>query len=158
VWDPPAIHARVHKLQLGHLVTVHGFVAEKQLDDALDFAHLALNLRYPSFGEASGSQLRIWHHALPSIVSRTGWYATLPEETVAFVDLEQEVAQLQQHWQAFLADPARFQRMGERGRRLLEQDHAPETYVKTLLDFIGSPERLHKRATTQSLAHRAAAA
>ncbi|HEY1859534.1 MAG TPA: glycosyltransferase [Gemmataceae bacterium] len=157
IWDPVSLRARVQALQLGRHVTLHGFVAEDQLDAALAVAHLALNLRYPSVGEASGSQLRIWDHALPSLVTRTGWYATLPEDSVAFVNPEQEVAELQDHWRTFLADPDHFARMGERGRRMLEQEHAPEAYVETLLDFIGRPQQLGLRASAQALAKRAGA-
>jgi hypothetical protein len=135
-------------------VTLHGFVPEETLITALDAAHLALNLRYPSAGEASASQLRIWNHALPSLVTRTGWYASLPEDVVAFVNPEHEVADLQEHWHAFLADPARFAPMGERGRRLLEQDHSPHAYVQTILDFITSPERLRLLASASLLAKR----
>jgi len=154
IWDPAAVQTRVQELKLNRHVTLHGFVAEEKLDEALDAAHLALNLRFPSVGEASGSQLRAWNHALPSIVSRTGWYATLPEDAVAFANPDQEVAELQEHWRAFLADPAQFAQMGEAGRRILEQQHAPETYVQSLLDFIGTPEHLRLRASARALAER----
>lgn len=51
----------------------------------LAHSDMALNIRYPSMEEASFSQLRIWEHALPAIVTRVGWYATLPEDVVFFV-------------------------------------------------------------------------
>ncbi|HEU5236991.1 MAG TPA: glycosyltransferase, partial [Pyrinomonadaceae bacterium] len=57
----------VRQLQLEQQVTFHGFVPESELEQALAVAHLAINLRYPTAGEASGSQLRIWSHALPSL-------------------------------------------------------------------------------------------
>jgi glycosyltransferase involved in cell wall biosynthesis len=157
IWDPAAVRARVQKLRLDRYVTLHGFVAEDKLDEALEAAHLALNLRYPSVGEASGGQLRAWDHALPSLVTRTGWYATLPGEAVAFVNPEQEVAELQEHWRTLLADPQRFARMGEAGRRILEREHAPEDYVQTLLDFIGTPEQMRLHASARSLAERVGA-
>jgi glycosyltransferase involved in cell wall biosynthesis len=157
IWDPSAIGTLVRKLHLEQIVTVNGFVPEAKLDAALDAAHLAINLRYPSVGEASGSQLRAWDHALPSIVSRTGWYATLPKEAVAFANPDQEVTELQEHWQALLADPGWFARMGEAGRRILEQEHAPEDYVEALLHFIGAPEQLHLRASAHALAERVGA-
>jgi glycosyltransferase involved in cell wall biosynthesis len=40
---------------LGGHVTLHGFVPDTTLADALDRAHLALNLRQPSRGEASSA-------------------------------------------------------------------------------------------------------
>jgi hypothetical protein len=53
-------------------------------------------------GEASGSQLRIWDHALPSIVSKNDWYATLPSETVAFVSPDHEIEGVKYHLKYFL--------------------------------------------------------
>ena len=57
------IKKKIRDLGLQDLVTLHGFVSEEKLDDALSRADLAINLRHPTMGEASGSQLRIWSHA-----------------------------------------------------------------------------------------------
>jgi glycosyltransferase involved in cell wall biosynthesis len=122
-------------------VTFHGFVPEAELDNALSAAHLAINLRYPTTGEASASQLRIWAHALPSLVTDVGWYATLPADTVAFVRPAHEIEDLQSHLSAFLADPVRFVKMGEKGRQLLEQHHTLEGYAKALVTFAASVQR-----------------
>jgi glycosyltransferase involved in cell wall biosynthesis len=151
------LRARIRALDLKHLVKLHGYVAEDELDEALRQAHLAFNLRYPTMGEASGSQLRIWKHALASMVSSVGWYAGLPAETVAFVRPESEVSDIQQHLRALLADPARFAAMGARGRLLLEQEHAPEAYAQGLFDFVSRAQAFRTRALAQGLAERAGA-
>src|SRR5262245_1779980 len=49
---------QIRRLNLGGLVRIHGSVSDTVLDAALDWADLAINLRYPSMGEASHSQLR----------------------------------------------------------------------------------------------------
>ena len=157
IWDHNYIHARVDSLDLGQRVTVHGFVPEDELDAALAAAHLAINLRHPTMGEASGSQLRIWNHALPSLVTNTGWYATLPANTVAFVRPEHEVADIQGHLKEFLNDPARLAAMGEQGRRVLTEQHAPEAYVNVLLDLLTSAQRFRPRAVAERIAERAGA-
>jgi hypothetical protein len=87
-------------------------------------------------GEASASQLRIWSHGLPSLVTQTGWYATLPDTVVAFVRPECEADDIKRHLRALLQDRAAFLRMGEEGRRLLFQDHAPDKYSQAIIDFI----------------------
>lgn len=133
---PDQVSAQIRALGLGNGVNLHGFVSEPELDQALDHADLAINLRYPSMGEASGSQLRIWDHALPSLVTRTGWYATLPETTVAFVRPGHEVADIQGHLRRLLANPAHFAHLGHNGRLLLETQHAPEQYAEGLCQFI----------------------
>lgn len=124
------------------LVTYHGFVTDSRLAQALDDADLAVNLRYPSAGEASGSQLRIWDHALPSLVSDAGWYGGLPRDVVGFVRPHREHDDLRDHLLSFAADRSRYVAMGERGRQRLLQHHAPGGYVKNLLKLAADAREL----------------
>lgn len=149
------VHALIRSLNLKQLVTLHGFVPEKELDAALAAAHLAINLRFPTMGEASGSQLRIWAHALPSLVTEVGWYAQLPADTVARVRPDYEIEDIQKRFRDFLSDPARFAKMGERGRRILEQEHAPELYAQAMLDFAVKAQGFRPHAASYKLAERA---
>jgi glycosyltransferase involved in cell wall biosynthesis len=119
-------------------VTIHGFVDDMQLDRALSQAHLAFNLRYPTMGEASISQLRIWRHALPALVTQVGWYAEQPDDVVCFVRPEQEVADIQRHLQDLIAQPDRFMAMGQRGRQRLEALHSPDAYAQAIVQFAQS--------------------
>jgi glycosyltransferase involved in cell wall biosynthesis len=135
--DPDWLPAMIRALALQDLVTFHGFVGAAELEAALAAAHLAINLRFPTMGEASASQLRIWEHALPSLVTGVGWYAEQPPSTAAQVRPECEVADLLGHLRAFLAEPARYAELGANGRRLLEERHAPHRYAEALLDLAG---------------------
>jgi glycosyltransferase involved in cell wall biosynthesis len=132
-------------------VRSHGFVPDAELDAALASAHLAVNLRYPTMGEASFSQLRLWSHGLPTLVSRTDWYATLPSDAVAFVRPEAEIPDIQRHLADFLADPGRFREMGRRGQRWLRDHHAPEAYAAALVALAGEADRLRPRAAATRL-------
>jgi glycosyltransferase involved in cell wall biosynthesis len=150
------LRALLRSLDLKKHVTLHGFAAEAELDEALSRAQLAINLRYPTMGEASGSQLRIWSHSLPSLVSRVGWYGSLPADAVAFVRTDDnEVADIQAHLQAFLAQPAAFALMGERGRNELDQKHTPNEYAKTIVATAAKAEEFRARAVSFKLAERA---
>jgi glycosyltransferase involved in cell wall biosynthesis len=133
--DPGAVLGRIERLGLQELVTVHGPATEAKLEAALEGAHLALNLRYPTRGEASGAQLRIWRHALPSIVTRIGWYAEQPPDTVAFVRPGSMVEDLCAQLRSYAAEPERFVRMGLAGYRHFAAHHAPERYVAGLMDL-----------------------
>ena len=135
IWDEGYIQELIQQFGLEKIVTLHGFVLEATLDKALANADLAINLRYPSGGEASGSQLRIWSHALPSLVTRIGWYADLPEFAVAFVRHDREIEDIQQHLRNFLAHPVKFAKMGRRGQQLLLKEHAPDTYARRIIQF-----------------------
>lgn len=135
LWDRNCIQQKINYFQLNKLVTIHGFVKENVLNSALANAHLAINLRYPTMGEASASQLRIWSHALPSIVTKIGWYATIPEDIVAFVHPKHEIEDIQQQLRNFLLKPTEFFEMGKRGKQLLKEYHSPEIYAKAIFDF-----------------------
>jgi glycosyltransferase involved in cell wall biosynthesis len=133
VWDPNFVATRIKLLGLTEVVKLHGFVPEPDLEDALDSAHLALNLRQPTMGEASASQLRIWDHALPTLVTRLGWYAGLPQTVVSFVRPENEVEDIQSHLRAFAVNPSAYVAKGQNGRRLLKEGHRVDSYVDAVM-------------------------
>ena len=152
----PQLRALIKSLDLKKQVTLHGFAPEAKLDEALSAAHLAINLRSPTMGEASGSQLRIWAHALPTLVSQVGWYGSLPPDAVAFVRTDDhEVSDIQAHLRAFLAAPSAFAAMGERGRRELAEQHAPEHYAQTIVEMAAQARGFRARAVSFKLAERA---
>jgi glycosyltransferase involved in cell wall biosynthesis len=152
-----SILALVRELALEPLVRIHGFVPESTLTAALQEAHLAINLRFPTMGEASGSQLRIFDHALPSFVTPVGWYAELPSEVVNFVRPGHETADLHALLDAFLRDPTRFAAQGLAGRRILERYHGVQTYAHDLVEFASSCGRNRGRVALRDVARRAAA-
>jgi glycosyltransferase involved in cell wall biosynthesis len=156
LWNESYVRARVKALDLRRCVTLHGAVSDAQLDAALAASHLAINLRNPTMGEASLSQLRIWDHALPSLVSATGWYATLPPTTVTHVMPHHEGEDLVRHLEGFLHDPAAFARRGINGRRWLEEYHAPRRYVEGLLRLCDEARCYRPQAARYYLAARAA--
>ncbi|BBD58467.1 putative glycosyl transferase [Nostoc sp. HK-01] len=138
IWDKKYFQKQICTLGLQNHVSVHGFVPDQVLHEALSQAHLAINLRYPSMGEASGSQLWIWQHALPSLVTDISWYHSLPSDTVAKVRLECEIQDIQTHLQNFHTNPDAFMAMGLRGKALLEKQHLPSTYAKQLVQIIST--------------------
>ena len=151
------VEGAVATLGLGAQVTLHGYVAEDALEAGLAGADLAVNLRFPSMGEASGSQLRLWDHALPSLVTRTESYADLPEDAVFFVRPAHEEADIQRHLRDLLARPETFREAGQNGRRHLE-NHQPKRYVDRLDGLLEHVPALRSRHSQQRLAVRVGAA
>lgn len=157
--DEKQLRALITSLGLNNRVTLHGYKTESELDEALSRAHLAINLRYPSMGEASGSQLRIWSHALPALVSKVGWYADIPGDTVGFVRPgEPEIGDIQNHLKAFVETPEFYSGMGERGQRILQEQHSPESYATTVLELANKAHALRAQHAGLKLAERAARA
>ncbi len=152
------IHQLVARLGLTDLVTLHGFVHTDQLNDALKRTDLVVNMRYPSMGEASASQLHLWQYALPALVTRTAWYETLPENTVAFVRPEHEAEDIQMHLAAFLADPEIYRELGRNGERHVKRNHSIETYADSLLEMAAHVPEFQARWIARDLARRTGAA
>src|SRR6185503_2243425 len=117
--EPKQLRQRIRSLKISDIVTLHGYANEGELHAALKNAHLAINLRYPTMGEASASQLRIWSYSLPSLVTQVGWYSSLPEATVAHLRPDHEVEGIQLHLTNFIAARQTFDRMGRSGHAAL---------------------------------------
>jgi glycosyltransferase involved in cell wall biosynthesis len=148
--------ALIEQLGLADRVTLHGFVPEVELDAALASAHLALNLRYPTKGEASYSQLRIWRHGLPSLVTRIGWYAELPPGIVSFVRPGFLVEDLCTHLQAYAAQSAGYVESGLRGYEYFVERHAPARYAAKIVELAGQAAAYRRRWNALRLSGRAA--
>jgi len=135
VWDPEYVRQLIAQGGLSSIVSLHGFVPYRELDDRLRGAHLAVNLRFPTMGEASMSQLQLWDHGIVSLVSPVGWYAEAPEDTVLYVRPDHESDDIHRHLAAFRNDPRRYYRFGDRGREIVRTMHAPDRYVRTLIEI-----------------------
>ncbi len=144
LWDEAHVRAKIAELGLADRVELRGFAPEAELDRSLAAAHLVFNLRHPTMGEASGSQLRIWAAAAASAVSDTGWYRTIPEDCALRLPVEGEVARLAELLRALDADRAWGAAIGAAGRARLEALHAPERYaagIAEALDRYGADAR-----------------
>ncbi|MEM8661734.1 MAG: glycosyltransferase [Pseudomonadota bacterium] len=128
-------------------VTLHGYVDEDHLEAALHAADFALNLRFPTMGEASASQLRYWSAALPTLVSDVGWYNELPADTVCPIAVDNEIQDLRDLLESAIASPERFEAIGRRGLTHLREAHQPDHYAKVLVG-------LAKQLLQQRLAYR----
>ena len=145
IGDRERLKTKLEELHLRDLVTIHGFLSEEQMSDVLNKSDLAINLRYPTRGEASGALLRIWSHALPTLVSDDGYYTNISDKLVIKVDPLNESAHIQATLRECLLHPAKFREMGANARRALET-HTPEAYVKLLFAFLEQVEAYRKFA------------
>jgi hypothetical protein len=146
LWDPPLVEETIQNLDLADLVTVHGFVEEGDLNQALAVADVVLNLRYPTIGEASGSQMRIWSGSVPSVVPAIGWFAELPDDVVVKISIAHEAEELTTIFEAMLRDRYCFDDVGRRGRQILDRRHSPVSYADTLMRAVDDLPTLRRRA------------
>jgi glycosyltransferase involved in cell wall biosynthesis len=146
----------IGRLGLGDLVAMHGFLNHAALEEGLRCTDLVVNLRNPSMGEASGSQLHLWQFGLPSLVTKAAWYQTLPENTVAFVRPDYEIEDIHAHLAGFLANPEKYRELGRNGRRHVMENHSTESYASALLAIAVRVPEFQARWLARDLAGRAA--
>ena len=112
-----------------------------QVPDLVDFvswiatADIVVNLRAPTVGETSATALRALAAGRPLIVYDHGWYAELPDEIclkVAPLDDEALFAAMLK----LATDADARIAMGQRGREVATQVHAPARAAQTYVHFI----------------------
>jgi glycosyltransferase involved in cell wall biosynthesis len=154
LWDRQLVDEWIRDLHLEGTVTIHGYASEGELNEALQRSDFAINLRHPTRGEASGSQLRIFANRCASVVTRDGWYAGLGEDSVAFVEVGSEVTDLRKLLLDLLQDPDRLRSLGKNGFEKVIREHDPEKYTAALLDLIArcpSGEVDHRMSLRQAM-------
>jgi glycosyltransferase involved in cell wall biosynthesis len=132
---------------------LRGYVSDTELDQALHCADFAINLRWPTMGEASASQLRYWSAGLPALVSNVGWYSELPDHTVCKISVDNESSDIRRLLEDALAYPGKYRQIGEQGRDYLRRYHAPADYARALAGFVEElcTERLAYRVLDRQL-------
>ena len=116
-------------------IRINGYVSDAELEQALQSADFAINLRWPTMGEASASQLRYWTAALPTLVSDVGWYAELPADSVCRISVGNEAGDLRALLEDALASRDKYRQVGLQGQARLREAHNPEYYARELLAF-----------------------
>ncbi|HWM91084.1 MAG TPA: glycosyltransferase [Thermoanaerobaculia bacterium] len=98
-------------------------VGHTELDEFLRYmvaADVAVNLRYPTSGETSGTLIRLLGLGKPVIVSNLGAFAEIPDGACAKVDLDEtEEDLLLEYLRRLAADEGLRRQMGENARRFV---------------------------------------
>lgn len=153
-YNEKSVDQWIGEFQIKPHVTKYGYLNNQALDDLLRESDLVVNLRWPSLGESSGTLLRVWNQSLPCLVTRTSYYSTLPEDSVAFVEPEDESSSIQHHLKSFLQNPENYYQLGLNGRRHLANEHSTERYVENLEQFLPEVERYRGCVNTAKFAER----
>ncbi len=132
------IEARIERLQLGGHVTIVGFVAEQRLARLLAESDVAINLRFPTMGEASHSQLHLWAAGLPTLATNIGWYAEQPETTLIRIEPSREIEGIKEFIAVAFERPQVLLDVACKGHEWVARVHSPTLYAKNLVEFLGS--------------------
>lgn len=122
----------------------HGFVPEHDLNGLIRSSALVINLRDPTMGEVSGSQLRIFANRGLSVVTDHGWYSSLPDNCVLKVKPGEAKKGLNMVLQQLVDDPSAFKGFRERGFEHVREKHSLERFADAFHSFMtDSSDALH---------------
>jgi len=136
IYPEDDVDSWIRKFQLANHVVKFGYMDDEGLDDLLRCADIAVNLRWPSRGESSHTLLRAWNASLPTMLTRTAYYETIPDSCACFVEPDAEEESILQHLAAFLRDPTPYRELGLNGRKRLASEHSTEAFVAYLQPFL----------------------
>jgi len=98
---------------------------------------VAVNLRYPTGGETSGTLIRLLGFGKPVIISNEGSFAEYPDDCCAKVDVgTEEEDTLHALMYALAADEDLRRQMGANARRYVQEHHTLEGSAKRYIDFV----------------------
>jgi glycosyltransferase involved in cell wall biosynthesis len=137
----------LRRLGLSARVVLTGRVSEEALANYLALADIAVNLRFPTSGEASGGVMRLLAYGKPTLVSNVGWFAELPSEVVVKVDVgSMEVEDITYQLVQLATDPALYSRMSAAAREFAAA-HTPQRAASEYVRFARElAEESHARA------------
>lgn len=152
--DREPFDRRIRERRLTDRVRYLGYLNEDQMAETLKSAHLAINLRNPTRGESSDALLKAWKYALPVLVTKTGYYATLPQNIVCPVEPGDEVEGVRRHIDACRKSPESYFTIGSAAWRHLMEHHTAEAFAESLGEFLELTGSYKQRAFAWSFARR----
>lgn len=140
----------------GYDVDYPGFLSDQELDDRIHKADLVVNVRSPSMGEVSGSQLRVFAAGGLSVVSSEAWYATLPDDSVFKVSPENAARELGTIIETIASSPEEHQDKRRAGYRFVADNHALDRYRDAFLRMLDDSPRAIQHGIGVRIAERTA--
>ncbi len=139
----------VRLLGLGDAVRPVGFAPRSEYEQYIAASDICLNLRYPSAGETSASLLRLFAAGKAVIVTRTGAYADLPDDTCVKIEADEyEQELLRAALELLAARPDLRAELGANARAFAAQGHTLARSAAAYADFLTAVQE--GRAQSQS--------
>jgi glycosyltransferase involved in cell wall biosynthesis len=143
--------AELDKLALGGVVQVTGYVPMETFLRYLRAVDVGVNLRYPTWGESSGTLTRLMACGVPTIVTDAGAFAELPGEAVVKVPFGAgEVTAIESALRDLLSDADRRETIGAAAREFVDHYCDPSRVAEQYVSFIRALVTDGNRACTLS--------
>ena len=143
------VRGAAETLGIADAVELLGYAPRAKYDAYIAAADVCLNLRYPTAGETSASLLRLFAAEKACIVTDTGAFSDLPDETCVKVRADAwEAKHLREAFEFFARDARRGSLLGKFARAFVEQAHMLEISARAYADFLNAV--INGRATSCS--------
>ena len=133
---------------LGEGVEVTGRLDMESFVDYMQAVDIAVNLRFPTGGETSGTALRLLGLGQTVVVSEIGWLSEIPGDSVVKVPVgdREEQTLLAALW-TLAEEPGLRRALGVNARRWALEQHAPEWVADRYMQAIRSLSNREPRRT-----------
>lgn len=140
-YDPRGL---IEQFALQDAVVMTGKVPFEQLSLYAAAMDVCVSLRYPTAGETSGAVLRMMAQAKPVIVSRVGWFAEIPDDVCAKIDVDNGERELLTVTLArLLKDAGLREAIGTNARRYVVEECSMEGAAAGYADFLQAVIKNH---------------
>jgi glycosyltransferase involved in cell wall biosynthesis len=125
----------VREGQLEDAVRFLGYTSDEAWHAYLQHADLCVNLRFPAFEGASRSMIEGMSYGKAMIVSDTGSYSELPDDTVWKIEPSREATELPKALRELITNPEARSRLGQNALELAKSQYQVSHYVEKFLKF-----------------------
>jgi len=130
----------INKLKIEQNIEFTGYVSEKKYNSILESTDICINLRYPSVGETSLCLLNILAYSKPCIVTKTGWYAELPDDVVIKISTPQnnnnEKNELKKALESLIVNNEKREEMAKTSYNYIKSNHNLDAISKQYANYI----------------------
>lgn len=131
--------AVLDELVLDDAVQVTGYVPMQQFVTYLRAVDVGVNLRFPTWGESSGTLLRLMACGVPTLVTDAGGFAELPDEAVVKVPAApDEATAIEEALGGLLDDVDKRAAIGETARTFVADECEPAKVAEQYWAFISA--------------------
>ena len=119
----------------------------------LNAVDIGVNLRSPTWGESSGTLIRLMSHGVPTLVTDAGAFSELPDEAVVKVPSwsGDPVLAVERALRALLGDADRRARIGVAARKYVKEVCDPHGVAECYARFIRDAVRGGNRAVAPGI-------
>ncbi|WP_010273428.1 glycosyltransferase [Paenibacillus senegalensis] len=127
----------IRQLKLKPYVHFTGRLEADQYERYLQLADVAINLRYPTYGESSASLLDTLAHGVPTIVSDIGSFSEFPDQVVRKIPPDpSKGTALFEAMNSLYRNDDLLAEMSQQAKAYIQANHSIEAYVNKLSSII----------------------